>query len=181
MYRFKMEKYIVRLYKWTELTMQGVADHTGVSLKNTRRILQTYLHPLELEDIKRKNYSRSKQGDKNPMLGKHPVNYKGECADGKGYLTIYKPSWYTGRKGSERVFKHSVVMCEQLGLTEIPSGFVVHHIDGDKTNNNPNNLALMTMAAHARLHSSERATTREKSRRVQEDSKRTAFIDVSGR
>jgi len=29
---------------------------------------------------------------------------------------------------------------------------VVHHIDGDRNNNNINNLALMTRSAHSRLH-----------------------------
>ena len=29
---------------------------------------------------------------------------------------------------------------------------VVHHIDGDSTNNDIDNLALMTAAAHTRLH-----------------------------
>lgn len=29
---------------------------------------------------------------------------------------------------------------------------IVHHIDGDKTNNNINNLCLMTAKEHSRLH-----------------------------
>lgn len=31
---------------------------------------------------------------------------------------------------------------------------VVHHIDGDNTNNNPSNLKLMTQSEHAKLHGS---------------------------
>ena len=32
------------------------------------------------------------------------------------------------------------------------TGKVVHHIDGDKENNNPNNLEIMTQGEHTRLH-----------------------------
>lgn len=109
-------------------------------------------------------------------MEQHVRNYVGECSDGKGYLTIYKPSWYTGRVGSERVFVHTVVMCEHLGLTELPAGFVVHHIDGDKTNNKLNNLSLMTNSAHLRLHALERATTRTKVRRAEDSSKRMDIV-----
>ena len=31
---------------------------------------------------------------------------KGIVADGKGYLMILKPSWYTGRKGCKHIFYH---------------------------------------------------------------------------
>lgn len=107
------------------------------------------------EDRKTRCYASSKVGNKNPMTGKHPATWNlGEpVADGKGYLMVYKPEWYTGRPGSKYVFQHNVVMCELLGLTELPDGFAVHHIDGNKTNNDPNNLALMLMSGHSRLHS----------------------------
>lgn len=35
---------------------------------------------------------------------------------------------------------------------EIPSGFVVHHIDGDKNNNGIENLKLMPVGRHASIH-----------------------------
>ena len=39
--------------------------------------------------------------------------------------------------------------------TELPPGMVVHHIDGNKQNNEISNLALMTSGDHSRLHRSE--------------------------
>lgn len=73
--------------------------------------------------------------------------------DGQGYLMVKKPDWYTGRKGSDYVFYHTVVMCESIGLTELPAGFIVHHIDLNPHNNLISNLALMSIGAHNKLHS----------------------------
>lgn len=46
---------------------------------------------------------------------------------------------------------HVVKMEERLGR-RILADEVVHHIDGNRSNNDINNLALMTRVAHARLH-----------------------------
>ena len=48
-------------------------------------------------------------------------------------------------------FVHQVVMETWLGRPLV-DGEAVHHIDGDKTNNDIDNLALMTLSGHARLH-----------------------------
>lgn len=46
---------------------------------------------------------------------------------------------------------HVIVFENRLGR-KLLEDECVHHIDGDKTNNDINNLALMTRSAHARLH-----------------------------
>lgn len=140
----------------TDMTISQIAAELGVS--NTW-FLKSFVYPNYskeyLNERKRKNYARSKTGDKNPMTGltgsKHH-NYRERVSDGKGYWMILKPDWYTGRKGSNYVFEHHVVICKALGITEIPAGWVVHHLDEDKQNNNINNLILMTMEAHTKLH-----------------------------
>lgn len=35
---------------------------------------------------------------------------------------------------------------------KIPKHYVVHHVDGNKLNNNPDNLVVMHWSAHAELH-----------------------------
>lgn len=140
------------LYENTELPMMQIATKVGVGSKVVwNYVKKNYSHEYRVSR-KAGCYSQSKMGDKNPMLGKHPGNFKGECSDGKGYLTVVRPSWYTVRKGYCRVFKHHVVMCEHLGITTIPKGYCIHHIDGNKTNNSIDNLMLMTMSAHTKLH-----------------------------
>jgi hypothetical protein len=143
-------------------TQQEIRDTYGMSHATLLQVLDTYLSPELIGYLKSSNYRNSKVGNKNPMFGKKGSehhNFKGVVADGKGYLMVTKPSWYTGRKGCKHVFQHHVVMCESLGITEIPSGFHVHHINGVKTDNRISNLSLLEAGAHTRLHWVERATT----------------------
>lgn len=148
------------LYENTTMTDAQIAEELGIS---TTWLYRGFLYKMYDRDYrkvrKQRNYQLSKQGDKNLMkgkTGKKHHNYKGRVEDGRGYYMVLKPDWYTGRKGSKHVFEHSVIMCEALGLTEIPEGFVVHHIDGDTKNNDIDNLSLMTISGHGKLHSTQR-------------------------
>lgn len=177
-----MEK-MKELYENTEMTLQQIADELGISFSTILRYIhKEYSSEYQLER-KRKTYRNSKLGNKNPqkgMTGEKAHQYIGDVSDGKGYLMRLKPNWYTGRKGCKHVFVHHLVICEALGLTEIPKGWCVHHVDEDKTNNDLVNLAFMTTSAHMRLHQLEGATTRAKARRVQEDSKRLGNVEETG-
>lgn len=48
--------------------------------------------------------------------------------------------------------EHSRVVCEHLGLTEIPKGFVVRHVNNDSKDNRFENLVLLTRSEHTSLH-----------------------------
>ena len=134
-------------------TTKETAEHFNTTVQNIQYALRSFL-PKDVKDFEEGlRTSRQKQLN-NPMKGKFGKahhNYKGDCADGKGYITVAKPQWFTGHKGN-RVFKHHVVICEALGLTEIPRGWHIHHIDENKTNNSLENLALLTVKAHNRIH-----------------------------
>ena len=52
--------------------------------------------------------------------------------------------------------EHRVVAEQTLGRPLVP-GEIVHHIDGDKLNNDPANLAVMTQSEHIREHEPWRA------------------------
>lgn len=146
---------IKELYEGTSKTLQEIADDLGVSLWRVWKFVQQNYSPQVRQARKVKNYARSKTGVNNPMFGKtgeEHHNYIGEVSDHKGYLMIVKPSWYTGRKRSKHVFVHHVVICEHRGLTEIPTGWCVHHKDENKLNNRIENLELMTISNHTKLH-----------------------------
>lgn len=146
---------IKELYETTELTIKEIADLRKVPYFTVFNYVKNNYSKEYRVARKRKCYRNSKLGDKNPMSGKfresHP-NYKGEVSDNKGYLMVLKPEWYTGRKNSKHVFKHSVVVCENLGITEIPKGWAVHHCDFNPLNNSFDNLVLIRSGDHSRLH-----------------------------
>ncbi len=147
---------ILYIYKETLEPTQKIMQKFKVHIDHYKAFNAMLIQEFGMEffqDRKTRCYAQSKLGAKNPYFNKPtPVARYEPVGDGNGYLMILKPDWYTGRSGSKYVFQHSVIMCEMLGITEIPRGFVVHHIDEDKTNNNINNLSMMTMSAHTKLH-----------------------------
>ena len=160
-----MRDEVIKLYETTELTLDEIGAKLNLSRCQVSWIIDKEFTVAYRKERKAKCYRNSKLGSKNPMTGKtgnlHHA-YIGDVSDGRGYLMCLKPDWYTGRKGCKHVFKHHIIMCESLGITEIPKGFCVHHIDGNKLNNELINLALLTTSAHTRLHQLERATTSRK-------------------
>jgi hypothetical protein len=54
---------------------------------------------------------------------------------------------------NKRISEHTLVVLRSIGLESLPDGFVVHHLDGNKKNNDIHNLALITITAHNRIHS----------------------------
>lgn len=149
-----MDNIIKNYIEQTELTLQAIADTLSIHYKVVYRVWRTYSAEYR-KTRKVKNYSRSKVGDRNPMKNKcgelHP-NFKGIVSDNKGYLMVLKPEWYTGRKRSKHVFQHSVIFCENMGFTEVPKGYCIHHCDQNPHNNEFSNLIMMTLGEHQKLH-----------------------------
>lgn len=66
-------------------------------------------------------------------------NAKLNSGEGKTYTKTY------GRH------THRIVAEQMLGRP-LKKGEIVHHIDGNKRNNDPSNLVVMTQSEHCRLH-----------------------------
>lgn len=143
------------LYENTELTQRQIAAKLNVPWKRVFNFIKREYSSAYRKARKAKCYRNSKLGELNPMQGKfgdQHHNFIGVVSDNKGHLMVLKPDWYTGRKRSKHVFQHHVVVCEALGLSEIPRGFHVHHVDFNPLNNEFDNLVLLTQADHMRLH-----------------------------
>ena len=128
-------------------TYAEVALRVGTTTQNVRACLRMGLTPEKRKAEKSLRYSRSKIGQKNPMQGKNGFlhhNYVGVIFDGNGYLQIKIDGKY--------VLMHRHIMAQALGLPKLPPWLDVHHIDKDKTNNDLDNLALVTRVGHRKLH-----------------------------
>lgn len=72
--------------------------------------------------------------------------------DGLKYTRDEKTGYYLNATHRKRL--HRAVWEHYNG--EIPEGYQVHHVDGDKSNNDISNLALLDKHLHAARHSGER-------------------------
>jgi hypothetical protein len=105
---------------------------------------------VKLNRVKTKHCSRecSDIAQSRAMFSRHYVRQT-------GYFVVRIP----GGKGrgsrrwmlEQRLVAEQVVVCRPLDISE-----VVHHINGDKLDNRPENLRVMTRPAHAGLHGIER-------------------------
>ena len=149
-------------YENTSMTIQQIAN---VLDKPFNQVWKWIKHNYSSEHRKARKavcYKNSKLGPKNPMFGKTNSQHHafvGNVSDNKGYWMQLKPAWYTGRKKSKHVFVHHVVVCEKLGITEIPRGWNVHHCDHNPDNNVFENLVLIRLNDHTRLHQSLKGAT----------------------
>lgn len=87
---------------------------------------------------------RNESGDKNP-------NWKGgRSVTKEGYVLLRLPDHPNARSNGYYP-EHRYVMEQQLGRY-LEKEEVVHHVNGDKTDNRPENLALLSHHLHGKLH-----------------------------
>ncbi len=91
---------------------------------------------------------------------RHDKSDKRTYVTKEGYKQIYKPNHPNARKNGY-VPEHTYVATKG-GKKGLKKGQVVHHKDGNKLNNDPKNLVIMTRSEHAKLHNRKCKTSRKK-------------------
>lgn len=114
-------------------------------------------HRIYKNKVANPSRSRDLKGENNPMWGKHPKawnkglrgkdshNWKGGVHNRKdGYVRVYV--------SGKRELLHRNILKDKLKEKN-----VVHHIDGNPSNNDKSNLLILpSQAEHARLHALQR-------------------------
>lgn len=106
----------------------------GFNLKPSHKERRTYCSKI----CQATHYSTRYRGIKNP-------NYKNALTDSDGYKIVECKT-----KGC--VKEHIHVATTILNVDKIPKGYHVHHRDCDILNNNPDNLAILSISDHKWLH-----------------------------
>lgn len=144
------------LFYCTTLTQKEIATRLGVTQAAVAWQVKRFATPAERKARNSATYSRAMEGRQDGPL--NPAWRGGEPVNSQGYRFVQAPDWWTGyRHGGARtyVLEHQLRVCELLGMTQIPRGYCVHHKDRDRLNNNLDNLQLMTLSEHNRLHNAE--------------------------
>lgn len=139
-----MEKW-QELFEETYLTYKDISEKTGLSIKQLHSRIHAKYPKSYINKRKETTYRNSDRSNVNHRTSDEPFS------DGKGYLKVYKDGRQT--------FVHHTEFLDKFVWDKLPTGLVVHHIDGDTTNNELDNLAICTIAGHRRIHSRESATT----------------------
>lgn len=121
----------IRLYKAGH-TLEEIEKRLNV----TCRIVRSWLIANDVQ--RRPNHAR-----KGIMAGERSPSWKGGKSICDGYVLVKDGAGY------ER--EHRLVAQEMLGRPFLP-GEIVHHINSDRSDNRPENLSVMSLEEHCRLH-----------------------------
>lgn len=88
-----------------------------------------------------------------PITGANNPKWRGGVIMAAGRKLVYAPDHPNATfTGGTHAYEYRLVAAEKLGRPLLRSE-IVHHINGDVTDNRPENLQVMTQSEHAKLHS----------------------------
>lgn len=95
-------------------------------------------------------------------------SHKEKIRNAAGYVLIYMPEH--PRSNKSRVFEH-IVIWENANKTQVPDGYVIHHINGIKDDNRIENLRLMSTEEHTKFHNTNRKRSDETKKKISDRQK----------
>lgn len=124
-------------YQWQEPTPLQNGRHKNRTMVNATCPICKEKNPVPVNDVR--NWIR---GVRKQMPGTHRAcKYSGNYTNGAGYEFLWMPD-HPNAMDKKYVAKHIFVMSEYLGRAIDTANESVHHVDGDKANNDITNLQL---------------------------------------
>lgn len=126
-------KTLKRLYTDEKLSTVDISKIYGTAPITVNRALRKIGVPL-------RNINR----------GKYHPSWKGGRIEKGGYIVLWMPQHH--RADAKGYVKEHIIVAEQKIGRKLRDNEVVHHINRNKKDNRPENLAVMTRSQHSRLH-----------------------------
>lgn len=133
-------EYLKELYENQNKSINQISKIIGVS----SRITKKYLDEFNIKTLDHK------QSNKVFNSGDRCNNWKGGKTMLNGYIAIYKPN-HPRPVAQAYVYEHRLVLEKHLGRYLEPDE-IVHHKNGDKTDNRLENLEIKSNSEHYKLH-----------------------------
>jgi hypothetical protein len=133
---------IAELYWYRGMTLEETAQELNVDRHTLEKRMRENEFPMRtkieaMRVMAQKNrLNLSKRGPQN-------INWKGGLIrDGLGYIRVWTPNGYVRR---------SHLVWELVHGRKLPKGWVIHHVNGDKVCDLPNNLIAYPFEKHQKL------------------------------
>jgi hypothetical protein len=140
------EELLRELYEYRGMSMELIANSLGFKSASS---IKTRLDKFGIKSRSPGEGLRSVflKGHRKPISGsQHPSWNGGEYTTTKGYLKVSRPN-HPRATTTGYVLKHILVWEEEHNRS-LPSNFVVHHINGVKNDNRPENLLALKQQKH---------------------------------
>jgi len=126
-----------------------VAELWGISQTQLRRIFSR--NDIPTRSLSEARLVALRHGRLDQSRDKNHAWKGGRTTSGKGGYVWIKLRGHPRANTSGYVREHILILEEKIGRSLLPNE-VCHHIDGDVTNNKPENLEVMTNSTHTSLH-----------------------------
>ncbi len=119
------------------MTIKSLAAKLGVSRPYFNTWLKREMPKLHKE-IVALHYDYANRNQK-------PPNYQGDCVNSAGYIRV--------TENGKRYLQHRLMAERKVIHRKLKPGEVVHHINGDRIDNRPTNLAVLSLKENTMMNS----------------------------